>query len=353
MRLNEFQRILKKKGFGAALFVNTLEKPSSNFLYLSGSPAQGILFVTPSSSVLLVHEMDYLIAKKYSRIRNIRRSSDMLGSLKRLLSSKRVVGLDFDSVTVNSLSRLKRLHKARYVDVSGILSDLRQVKTPEEVRLLAKACRITDDIFHKVFLNLKRFGSESEIAAFILDQTYRLGLEPAFSPIVASGPNASKAHHIPDDKPLRKGFCVIDYGVRYKGLSADMTRTFFIGSPSDRDLELYYLVLRSQQESLKLARPGTSFFDIDVFSKKLLGSYSKFMNHSVGHGVGFDCHERPFVRRTKKGSGVLSVGSAMTVEPGIYFPGKLGIRIEDTLLVTEKGPRLLTRTGKNLLVIRK
>lgn len=223
------------------------------------------------------------------------------------------------------------------------------VKSPKEIASIEKACKITDEIFSKIIRNFD-FGSERELALFIRREIKRRKLREAFPPIVTSGPRAGNEIHPKYTKVPMEGFVIIDFGVRINGYCSDMTRTVFVGKPTAKDKMLYALVLKAQETAAKIAKPGVPCAAADAAARKTLGSYKKYFIHTLGHGVGKRIHEQPiiFYKREKFS---FQEGMAVTIEPGLYIKGKLGIRIEDTYEVTKSGLRALTQSPKSLIVL--
>jgi Xaa-Pro aminopeptidase len=219
------------------------------------------------------------------------------------------------------------------------------IKNRQEIKYIKKACKITDSIFKKLLKELKRghFKTEKQIYRYLLDETKKLALKPAFKPIVASGINAVNPHHPATNFPLKKGFLIIDYGVRYKGYCADMTRTFYLGKPTKYHIKLYQKVLDVQNECIKISIPGKSCKKLHNFAAKNI----KYLVHGLGHGLGKKIHEKPKIN--SKSGDFLKKDMIITIEPGYYH--KIGIRIEDSLLIKRKKPKILTKFPKKLIII--
>lgn len=233
-----------------------------------------------------------------------------------------------------------------------------QIKTKEEIENIKKACRETDAIFKNILKSLKSSTgpkqglglSEIELRDFILREIKRRGLKPSFPPIVTSGKNAGNdIHPKPTDKKL-SGFVIIDLGVKVNGYCSDMTRTVFVGTPTIEQKKIYDLVLQSEMAGIREVKSGVHTYKIDEVCRKHLGRYAKYFIHMTGHGVGKLIHENPkiYFKLTKP---VLAEGMVITVEPGVYIKNKLGIRIEDTILVNKKGSVILTKSDKSLIII--
>lgn len=213
---------------------------------------------------------------------------------------------------------------------------------------LKKACSYTDRIFTKIISNFS-FKTEKQLANFILKQIKSLGLKPSFPPIVSSYKNYHDIHHQPKNDKLKR-FVIIDFGLKYKGYCSDMTRTVFVGKPSQRDKKLYSLVLKTQQKTIQKIKLGQKYQDLDAYSRKIMGSNSKFFRHALGHGVGRKIHQKPKVSRNSKDK--IKLNDTITIEPGIYKKNRFGIRIEDTLYLGRK-PQILTKSSKKLFIFPK
>ena len=150
---------------------------------------------------------------------------------------------------------------------------------------------------------------------------------------------------------LRKGFCVIDFGVKYNGYCSDMTRTVFIGKPTKKDRELYDLLLQAQEECVAMVKSGIVAKDIDSHARKVLGKYSKYFIHGLGHQLGIEIHENSKRGINKRGNFKLKEGMVITIEPGIYLPRRGGVRIEDDVLINESGLESLTDLPRKLEII--
>lgn len=243
--------------------------------------------------------------------------------------------------------------------VSGLVESVRRIKDEEEIDLIRTACELTDQAFADVLPTLRPGATEREIARGLERRMIELGAEkPAFDSIVASGPNGSIPHHSPSDRPLERGDLVtMDFGALYAGYHADMTRTVAIGEPAQWQRELYDLVRAAQRAGRHAVRAGAFTHEVDAAARDLIAEagYGERFGHGLGHGVGLEIHEVPFLAPAKPESDLeharLEDRVPVTVEPGIYLPGRGGVRIEDTLVARDDGPELLTRTTKELLVL--
>ncbi len=222
---------------------------------------------------------------------------------------------------------------------------------PFDIARTKKACSIADNIYRQLIRKLKKkqLKTELEVFCFLKEKASDKHCELAFPPVVAMGKNAAEIHHEADHSKLKKGFLVIDFGVKYKGYCSDCTRTFYLyGKPSRREKELYEMVLQAQETALINVHPGVAAADIDLIARAALWKYFRNFLHGTGHGVGAKIHQVPNLK--PRGKHILREGMIITVEPGLYFKDKLGIRIEDTILVKEK-PIVLTKISKEMTII--
>jgi len=234
-----------------------------------------------------------------------------------------------------------------------MIEELRTVKDPSELELLATACRISDQALADTFPLIRPGMTERQLAAVLERRMVELGAErPAFDSVVASGPNGAIPHHAPTSRPIRRGDLItMDFGALYGGYHADMTRTIALGEPAGWQREIYELVAAAQQAGRDAARPDADVADVDAAARDLIrdAGHGDHFQHGLGHGVGLELHEAPAIgygRTGKLGSRV-----PVTVEPGVYLPGKGGVRIEDVLVVGTGGTGLLTTTTRELLVL--
>jgi Xaa-Pro aminopeptidase len=234
------------------------------------------------------------------------------------------------------------------------IEQLRAVKDPSELELLAAACRISAHALADVLPQIRPGLSERALAASLDHRMTLFGADgPAFETIIASGPNGALPHHRPTDRPLRRGDLVtMDFGALYGGYHADMTRTVAVGEPAGWQRDIYDLVAEAQRAGIEALEPGADVGDVDAAARDLIAAagHGEHFGHGLGHGVGLEVHEAPIMGYGRTGK--LSDRVPVTVEPGVYLPGKGGVRIEDVLVVTAGGgARLLTSTTRELLVL--
>lgn len=328
----------------AAVFFNYEHSKDATVRYLLGRDMDCTLIITRENIKLLVNSRDYDQVLSYG-LKNIEIIKD-----KKIteVMSKGKIAMNFDAISVNTYNKIKQNYEI--IDLSEFCDSIREIKNPEEIQNIRKSCEIADAIVRETIKNIKKFNTEIEAAEFVSNLMKKLNVEPAFPTIIASGRNAAYPHHTPCKDKL-KGFVVIDMGVKYNGYCSDITRTVYAGKPSKKEIEIYNLVLKSQEEAIKKLKPGVKASEIDIMARKILGEYEKYFIHSLGHQFGIDVHESKGFRLHKNCEAPLKTGMLVTVEPGVYIPGKLGIRIEDDILITEFGYEVITKSPKDLIII--
>jgi Xaa-Pro aminopeptidase len=270
----------------------------------------------------------------------------------------RRLGFESHKVSVDLHRQLTDLAgPVELVSLEMAVEALREVKDEQEIGYLRAACAIGDAALAEVVEGLIMGRTERQVAQELERRMLDHGAEAvAFPTIVAAGPHSAMPHHQPTDRRIAAGDLLkIDFGARVQGYHADMTRTFVIGSdPADWQIELYDLVFDAQKAGRQALVPGADVRDVDKAARRVIEAAGHGPNfpHGLGHGVGLEIHEAPLMGYAA--AGTLSVRTPVTVEPGVYLPGRGGVRIEDTLVVREHadgGPELLTLSTKELLVL--
>ncbi len=337
-----------------------------NIRYLTG--------FTGSNAALLVHSWDTRTAEDRTvigtdgryRTQIAEQAPDLRAEIARATTRRIVqlagewqlgrVGFESHVVTVDQhRGFLEQRTGLEFVASPGLVEQLRMVKDAYEVERLRAACAAGDAGLAAL---LERGGlrpgrTERQVARDLEWAMFEHGAEAvSFETIVATGANSAVPHHRPTDAVLAAGdFVKLDFGAVVGGYHSDMTRTFVLGTPTDWQREVYELVATAQRAGCAALRPGVPVADVDAASRAVIeaAGHGKLFVHGLGHGVGLQIHEAPGIAKT--GTGTLLTGVAVTVEPGVYFPGRGGVRIEDTLVVREGGPELLTHTSKDLTVV--
>ncbi|NMD57237.1 MULTISPECIES: M24 family metallopeptidase [Tsukamurella] len=265
------------------------------------------------------------------------------------------VGFEATALSYADHARLSGDDAPVLVPTTRMVETLREVKDDGEIELLRRACAISDQALAALVEEgaIRPGATETQVARRLENLMYEFGAEAvAFETIVAAGPNSAIPHHRPTDAVLAAGdFVKIDFGARFRGYHADETRTFVLGEPAAWQREIYDVVRAAQTAGREALVPGADVRAIDGAARSVIeaAGYGEQFLHGLGHGVGVQIHEAPTLG--KLGSGTLSDGAVVTVEPGVYLPGRGGVRIEDTLVVRVDGPELLTRTTKDLIAL--
>ncbi|MEK7722034.1 MAG: aminopeptidase P family protein [Elusimicrobiota bacterium] len=236
--------------------------------------------------------------------------------------------------------------KAGLLEKDGLTGALRAVKEGEEIEILRKSCRIAARSFGIVKPRIKTGCTELSVYRDLEDTMQAMGAKgPSFNLIVGFGPNSAMPHHETSERKLKNNEAVLlDYGCVYGNYCSDITRSYFHGRPSEEYKKVYSTVAASQKAGLAKVRAGVKARDVDAACRNCISDagYGQYFIHGTGHGIGLEIHEFP--RLNTKFEAVLRAGMAVTVEPGIYLPGKFGVRIEDSALVTKTGCEILTET---------
>ena len=331
-----------------------------NVRYLTGySGSNGLALVGPDTRVFVtdfryVEQAAEEVDPSFERVRAVQ---DLVDALPDLLPAGDDLQLGFDDAhtSVKAHAKLREL-LPYHVDLSaagGLVERLRIIKDPAEVELIAEATRIADDAFAALLEGGLRGRTERELALGLEVEMRRRGADaPGFSTIIATGPHGALPHAQPRDVAVADGdLVVIDWGAEYQGYRSDCTRTVAVGRLDDEAREAYELVLGAQMAGVEAVKAGGDGREIDATVRSIIadGGHGEHFGHGLGHGVGLDIHEAP--RLSKLSEDTLRAGMVVTVEPGVYLPGKFGIRIEDLVVVGDDGNTILTSLPKELVVV--
>ncbi|MBN2458616.1 aminopeptidase P family protein [Candidatus Woesearchaeota archaeon] len=357
-RIARLREKMKENGIDIIL-LSSLSNSEPNLSYLLCGDITPSFLIVPKkgNSTVLVSKMDYERAKTALKDVSVCVFEKPLNAqISRIIKKRKAakLGINRDIISVNEfLAIRKKLMKHRFVDISRMLLELRSIKSKNEIALIRKACRISDQILALMFKKIKSLRTEEDVRQFLIDKTRKRRCTTSFEPLVASGANSGLVHYMGKNVILKPGFCFIDFGVDYKGYKSDTTRVVYRGKPKQGELAIYNMLFDIQKMAVDMVRPGVKCSEIDIAVRERLGPYNEYFNHSLGHGVGVQIHELPNLSSNSKD--ILKAGMVLTIEPGIYFSKRFkkryGMRIEDTVLVTEKGHEVLTRARKDLLIV--
>lgn len=317
----------------------------ADLFYLTGMPIDGYwLLITARDIVAFAPPL--LAGHLSSVLKNIRiiESENMVDALTSFLICKKIktIGIYPHKLSYSlgeKLASKLKIEKLKFDPVGA----QRIIKDETEIKLIKKSCKIASQAAGYAKKIIRPGMTEEQVSCKIEEFFARNGARPSFLPIVASGPNSASPHNVCSNRKLKKNdIILLDIGCIYKGYSSDLTRTFFLGKINDLALSVYNMVDEAYLKALSAVRDGVKASEIDMAARRVISGYGygRQFIHSVGHGVGIEVHEPP--RLSKSDETVLRAGMVVTVEPGIYIPGKFGVRIENTILITGKGIEVLT-----------
>lgn len=329
----------------------------SNIRYLSGfDGSESILIVSGDQSVLLVDGRYTTQASNQVHLAiSISRSANHIQGIKETTKALGIARLGFEAacVTVEFYHALREACPAlEFVALAEEVRLLRAAKDKHEILTMKKAATMASEAVSEIISEMRPGWTELETALALEFKARQKGAQQvSFEPIIASGENAALPHAKPSHRKIRHGdFVVIDFGVRYCGYCSDETCTVAIGELTGDQKNAYRAVLRAHDEAIASLAAGINAADVDRAVRKALGKkFSRYFVHGTGHGVGLDVHEAP--RLAPQSRDVLKAGMMVTIEPGLYYPGKWGVRIEDTVLVKKNGCEVITKMNKELIII--
>ncbi len=264
------------------------------------------------------------------------------------------LGYEESYITAGELETYKaKLNVDKFVPMHAQISGFRAVKEEWELENMRKAQEITDKAFSEMCTRIKPGMTEKELQAELIYCLYKNGGEGlSFDPIVVSGPNTSLPHGVATDRVIQEGdFVTMDFGVLYNGYCSDMTRTVAVGYATEEMEKVYNTVLQAQLAGLAATKAGVKGKDIDAAARKVIESagYGDYFGHGYGHSLGLEVHESP--SPNPGNDNPMPIGAVASAEPGIYLPGKFGVRIEDVVIFTANGCENITHSPKNLIIV--
>lgn len=352
-RLSKLRTIITNLQIDALL----IHKPENRFYFSGFSGSAGVLIVTPKEAIL-VTDFRYVeqARSQATDFKIIDQKAPIFEELKSLIKSLKIskLGIEDEYLTFAQVEEFKKkLDQEELVPLKEALLTLRRVKEKKEIEFLTRAVEISDQAFIHILNYLKPGVMEKEIALELEFFMRRQGASKvAFDIIVASGNRSSLPHGVASDKKIAIGDLVtMDFGAVFNGYHSDITRTVAIGKINDKQKTIYNIVLEAQLAAAKTIKAGLPTKEVDAVARDIITNrgYGDFFGHGLGHGVGLEIHEKPGL--SPRDNSILEAGMAVTVEPGIYLPNWGGVRIEDTVVVTENGCNTLTNSTKELLIL--
>ena len=357
--MNNIRRIQEKlieKGLDALLITD-----EKNQRYAAGFPfTDGYVLVTRDRAFLLtdsryIEAAGSTVDSALVTLQLFGAGKDRNELLKEDLAETRVEKLGAEEGKLNhgEYLALEKLTGLTLHPAQSILSELRASKTEEEIGYMIEAQRISEAALEETLPIIRPGMTEREVAAELVYRMLRHGSEGnSFDPIVVTGSKTSLPHGVPGDKVIQSGdFVTMDFGCLKHGYCSDMTRTVAVGSASDEMKNVYDIVLKAQLAGIAAARAGVIGKDIDAAARRVItdAGYGKYFGHGFGHCLGLDIHEPPFAG--PRGEAALPLNSVSSAEPGIYIPGKFGVRIEDVMILREDHAEVITKAPKIELII--
>lgn len=358
------ENLLEKYGYDAAVFI-----PSPNMTWLTGQtkilmerpttliyrPGQKAALVIAGFEVDAAPEMDIPVEtftftdNPSEWVDAFRKASEYLELKGKKIAVEPIHFRFFEYQLIKNA-----VPDCEIIGAQPLFTELRLRKSDEELEYMRKAAIIAQDALEATLKLVKPGVTERELGSELVAQMLRLGSDPKlpFDPIVGSGPNSANPHAEVSDREIQYGdFLLFDWGARYKGYCSDITRTFVVGEPSDKQVEIYYTVLAANRAALAAVRPGVTAGSIDDAGRAVISAkgYGKYFTHRIGHGLGLEEHEEPYMFAGNPV--ILEKGMCFSDEPGIYIPDWGGVRIEDDITVTEDAGRSISDFQRELRVL--
>ncbi|SMP28574.1 Xaa-Pro aminopeptidase [Laceyella tengchongensis] len=350
--LLKLRQKLQERGIEALLISHPV-----NRRYLTGfTGSAGVVLITATEQLLLTDFRYVIQAQEQAPHMTLVQHQGVyhtVGEQCRKLGIK-VLSFEQDHLTFAEFLQLKEaVGDIKLQPTSGIVNELRMVKDADELAVMREAARIADQAFSKILSDIKPGVRENEISFKLEFYMRELGAtSSSFDMIVASGKRSALPHGVASDKVLELGDLVtLDFGAFYQGYASDITRTVMLGRPSEKQKEIYDIVLEACNRTIAALRPGMTGKEADAVARDYISAhgYGDFFGHSTGHGLGMEVHELPML--SSRGDVVLQPNMVVTVEPGIYLPEVGGVRIEDDVVITETGCEALNQSSKDWIVI--
>jgi Xaa-Pro dipeptidase len=363
-RLKKLNRLLRSSNLDA-LALN----PSPSLFYLTGlhfhlMERPVVAFFTANSvPVLVLPELEMLKLKDLPfEIKALPYSENPAEWEKIFLEAGQLLGLKGKHIGVEPL-HMRILEFCKVIAIAGetecqdatqVVGSLRLCKDAAEIKAMRSAVRVAQAALEAALPTIKIGLTEKEIAAELVTQLLRHGSQPdmPFAPIVSSGPNSANPHACPSDRKIRSGdLLVVDWGAAVDGYISDLTRTFAVGNVDDQFRKIHQVVLEANAAGRAAAAPGSPCAEVDIAARNIIekAGYGQYFTHRTGHGIGMEPHEDPYMRADNQQ--LLEAGMTFTVEPGIYLPGRNGVRIEDNVVITTDGMECLSDMPRELRVI--
>ncbi len=341
-RVRAMRPELKKLKLDAMVFTG-----KANVSYVTGFMGEDSLAIVSGRGCYLLTDSRYSeqAEAECPKSKIVQRKGSLVAETAKVVNrqkSIRTLGVE-NTTSVESYGNLKKAVNARIKAVGGIVEPIRAIKQDAEVKLIRQAAKIAAKALENTLLGLRAGISENELAGLVDYHIRKLGAAASFETIVAFGANASRPHHRPSQRRLRKDDTIlIDFGAAFEGYCCDITRCFGFGRTTQKYRRIYEVVKQAQAAAIDLAAEGVKMSELDRAARQVIREHNlPVFGHGTGHGLGLEVHEMP--RISGKSDEKLKVGMVFTIEPGVYIPGQAGVRIEDDILITQNGCEILTK----------
>ncbi|EGD52269.1 aminopeptidase P family protein [Thermoanaerobacter thermohydrosulfuricus] len=348
-RLQNLRELMKEKDIEAFVIYKFV-----NVTYITGFTGDDSVALVTHDKAIFITDGRYTeqAQKEVKDFEVIEHKTGIKEVLKEYIKTLEIKKLAFEeNISYGQYRELKELLEIELIPQANLVETLRMVKDEEEIENIKKAQNITDRAFEHLLKFIKVGMTEKEVALELEYFMKKQGAEDlSFDTIVASGKRSSLPHGKASEKVIEKGdFVTIDFGCKVGGYCSDMTRTIVMGKASEKQKEIYNIVLEAQQKAIDNIRAGITSKEADLLARSVIEEkgYGQYFSHSLGHGVGLEVHEAPSLSFKKEE--ILKEGAIVTVEPGIYIPDFGGVRIEDMVLLKEDGVINLTKSPKYLI----
>lgn len=354
----KLRKILEENSLDAILITNML-----NVRYFTGFTGTTGVGLAVGDKRYFITDFRYIEQAKAEigryNFELVREDRDPMGKVKKILAENNVktLGIEDDSMSLAKYRKLEELLEGiEFKELGSIFIRTRMIKTDEEIEIIRKSASIADEAFARILPQIKEGVVEKTLATELEYEMKKLGASgPSFDIIVASNYRSAMPHGVASSKKLeREGFVKFDFGAFYEGYASDITRTVYLGeTPSEKHLEIYNTVREAQELAVSSVKAGITNRDLDKIARDYITKkgYGELFAHGLGHGIGLQIHEMPGVG-TKAEEIVLEENMVITIEPGIYVEGFGGVRIEDDVVVKKDGYEVLTKTSKELFIIK-
>jgi len=351
--IEKIRNVIPELGCDAILLTNDI-----NRLYATGfKSSAGALIITKEDAWFIIDFRYIEVARqvvKGAKVVQLPSGKSYGDVMEATFKENGVKSIGFEDMLIPFSTHKEWLDKfgAELIPAQKKIDSLRNVKSRADIEQMIKAQRISEKAFQEVLPLISTDVTEKELAAELIYRLYKNGADDkSFDPIIVSGTKSSRPHGVPGDEKISKGFLTIDFGANLNGWCSDTTRTLCVGKPDDEMVKVYDTVLKAQLAGIAAVHGGVMGFDVDAAARNVIkdAGYGDHFDHGFGHSIGLEVHET--LKASQVSKDILPTGAVISAEPGIYLPGRYGVRIEDTLYITEDGCENITKLPKELVVL--